>query len=70
MPYRPKNERKRGRIRSFADLWRALEHRREWVDGRLYQLRPAMNQGEPILIIDELRDESENKETPGAGGQS
>lgn len=54
MPYHPKRESKRGRIRSFADLWRALENRRERVDGRSFGLVPATSEGEPILIIEEI----------------
>jgi hypothetical protein len=65
MPHRPKRERKRVRIRSFADLWRALEHRRERVDGRLFELVPATKEGVPILIIEEIGSKSDNKE-PGS----
>jgi hypothetical protein len=63
MPHRPKRERKRRRIRSFADLWRALEHRRERVDGRLFELVPATKEGSPVLIVEEIGSTSERSDS-------
>jgi hypothetical protein len=65
MPNRP---RKRARIRRFADLWRALEHRRERIDRQLFELVPATREGKPILIIEEIGSELDN-EKPGSEGE-
>lgn len=65
MPHRPKHARRRRRIRSFADLWRALEHSRGQVDGRTFEFIPAVDQLGPMLVIEELVSKSDNKK-PGS----